>query len=58
MTFVKRTGLTMSSEEFIEEVFEIAFGADAISRGFTYAQVLKTLRDFNDVYWGDDDDCN
>ena len=48
----------MSSEEFIEEVFEIAFGADAISRGFTYAQVLMTLRDFNGVYWGDDDDCN
>ena len=46
----------MSKDEFIGRVFDIAFGADAIDRGFTYAQVLKTLRDFNDVYWGDDDE--
>ena len=46
----------MSKDDFIESVFEITFGADAIDRGFTYAQVLKTLGDYSDFYWGDDDE--
>ena len=35
----------MSEREFIEEVFEIAFGDDAINRDFSYEEVLEELRD-------------
>ena len=31
-------------ELFIEEVFEIAFGDNAINRGFTYSEVLSVLK--------------
>jgi hypothetical protein len=33
---------------FIEEVFEIAFGDDAINRDFSYEEVLERLREFSD----------
>ena len=36
----------MSKEEFIEEVFEIAFGDDAINRDFSYEEVLEELKEF------------
>ena len=38
--------------EFIEEVFEIAFGDDAINRDFSYEEVLEELRDNSDRAWG------
>ena len=38
----------MSEREFIEEVFEIAFGDDAINRDFSYEEVLEELRDNSD----------
>lgn len=44
----------MSKDEFIEEAFEIAFGADAYysekfaPRAFTYEEVLEKLREFSD----------
>ena len=38
--------------EFIEEVYEIAFGDDAINRDFTYGEVLEELRDNSDRAWG------
>ena len=41
----------MTEREFIEEVFEIAFGDDAINRDFSYEQVLERLRDFSDSDW-------
>ena len=31
-------------ELFIEAVFEIAFGDNAINRGFTYSEVLSALK--------------
>ena len=34
----------MAEENFIEEVFEIAFGANAIHRGFAYSEVLSALK--------------
>ena len=43
---------TMSEREFIEEVFEIAFGDDAINRDFSYEEVLEELRDNSDRAWG------
>ena len=33
---------------FIEKVFEIAFGDDAINRNFTYEEVIEKLKEFSD----------
>ena len=41
----------MTEREFIEEVFEIAFGDDAINRDFSYEEVLGRLREFSDSDW-------
>ncbi len=38
----------MNTEEFIELVYEIAFGDNAINRDFTHHEVLKELRRFSD----------
>ena len=38
--------------EFIEAVFEIAFGDDAINRGFSFEEVLEELQDNSDRAWG------
>ena len=38
----------MSDKEFIEEVYEIAFGDNAIGRGFYREEVLGRLRNFSD----------
>jgi hypothetical protein len=34
----------MAEENFIKEVFEIAFGDNAIHRGFAYSEVLSSLK--------------
>ena len=38
----------MNRKEFVEEVFEIAFGCSAINRDFQYEEVLEELRKFSD----------
>lgn len=38
----------MTKDEFVEEVFELAFGDNAINRDFRYAEVLMQLKDFSD----------
>ena len=38
----------MREKKFIEEVFEIAFGEDAINRNFEYEEVLEELKKFSD----------
>lgn len=38
----------MTNTEFIEEVYEIAFGDNAINRDFTKREVLNRLRKFSD----------
>ena len=38
----------MNTNEFIENVFEIAFGDNAINRNFTYEEVVEKLREFSD----------
>ena len=38
----------MSKEEFIAEVYEIAFGENAINRGFSFDEVIEELREFSD----------
>ena len=37
--------------QFIEDVFEIAFGDDAINKQFDYSQALARLREFSDDAW-------
>ena len=39
---------TMTDQEFIEQVFEIAFGDDAYNRGFYKDDVLGRLRNYSD----------
>mgnify|MGYP003112372401 CR=1 FL=1 len=38
----------MTNTEFVEEVFEIAFGDNAINRDFSKREVLNRLRKFSD----------
>ena len=38
----------MTNTEFVEEVFEIAFGDNAINRDFSKQEVLNRLRKFSD----------
>jgi len=38
----------MNKDEFIELVYEIAFGDDAINRDFSKQEVLEELRRFSD----------
>ena len=40
---------TMTDQEFIEQVFEIAFGDNAINRGFYRTEVLARLRNFSNT---------
>jgi hypothetical protein len=42
----------MNTREFIEKVYEIAFGDDAINRDFSYEEVLEELRENSDRAWG------
>ena len=47
----------MSKEkEFVEDVFEIAFGDNAINRDFSYEEVLERLREFSDKALENDDE--
>ena len=43
----------MTKQNFIEAVYEIAFGDDAINRDFSQREVLNRLRTFayNDLKW-------
>lgn len=38
----------MTKNEFIEEVYELAFGDNAINRQFSYDEVLEELKKFSD----------
>ena len=50
----------MSEREFIEEVFKIAFGDDAMNRDLTYEEVFKELLWLlgDDGSWGIDMDSS
>ena len=41
-------GYVKSPETFIEEVFEIAFGDNAINRDYSMGEVLDRLMEFSD----------
>ena len=38
----------MNNQEFIEKVYEIAFGHDAINRNFSHAEVIEQLEEYNE----------
>jgi len=39
----------MNDKDFIESVFEIAFGNDAINRDFSKEEVIKEIKRFSDL---------
>ena len=43
----------MTKEEFIEKVYEIAFGDDAYSKGYTFDDVISRLEEYegNSFNW-------
>ena len=45
----------MTKDQFIEEVYEIAFGDNAINRDFTQEEVITELKKFSDdaLKWED-----
>ena len=38
----------MDDKQFIEQVYELAFGHDAINRNFGHAEVIEQLEEFNE----------
>jgi len=38
----------MDNKQFIERVYELAFGHDAINRNFSHAEVIEQLEEFNE----------
>ena len=40
--------MTMTPKEFMEQVYEIAYGADAYFRGFFPEEVVERLQEFSD----------
>ena len=40
--------MSMTPKQFMEEVYEIAFGENAYHRGFFPEEVLETLKEFSD----------
>ena len=40
--------MTMTAKEFMQEVYEIAFGHEAYYRGFFPEEVVERLQDFSD----------
>tara|TARA_R100000329_G_scaffold18576_1_gene18534 strand:- start:459 stop:758 length:300 start_codon:yes stop_codon:yes gene_type:complete len=47
-TFIPNSYLTMDTKQFIERVYELAFGHDAINRNFGHAEVIEQLEEFNE----------
>ena len=38
----------MTDKEFIEAIYELAFGHDAINRNFGHAEVIEQIEEFNE----------
>jgi hypothetical protein len=38
----------MKIDKFLEEIYEIAFGDDAINKGYTSEEILERLQQFSD----------
>lgn len=37
-----------TNEEFIAEIYELAFGENAINRDFSHSEVIEKLKEFSD----------
>lgn len=48
----------MKPRQFIEDVFEVAFGDDAINKKYDYSEALARLREFSDnaLKWEEQED--
>lgn len=44
----ERVDVTLSKDSFVEQVYEIAFGDDAINKDYSKEDVLKRLKEFSD----------
>jgi len=40
---------TNDDDEFIDAVFELAFGDSAVSKGYTHEEVLAKIKEFSDL---------
>ena len=49
--------MTMTKDDFIAEVYEIAFGDNAINRNFTFDEVIEELKKFSDNALAFEDEC-
>lgn len=38
----------MTNKQFIEEIYELAFGDNAINKKYSHKQVIKKIKKFND----------
>tara|TARA_R100000234_G_C4944740_1_gene154561 strand:+ start:289 stop:435 length:147 start_codon:yes stop_codon:yes gene_type:complete len=38
----------MNKDQFIEEIYEIAFGDNAINRDFSFEEVIERIQEFSD----------
>ena len=38
----------MTKDQFIEEIYEIAFGDNAINRDFDFEEVIERIQEFSD----------
>ena len=38
----------MNNKEFIEEIYEIAFGDNAMNRDFDFEEVIERIQEFSD----------
>ena len=38
----------MTKNQFIEEIYEIAFGDNAINRDFSFEEVIERIQEFSD----------
>ena len=39
----------MNNTQFIEQIYEIAFGDDAINKGYTQEDVINRLMDYSNI---------
>ena len=51
-------GYVRTLDEFVEEVYELAFGDDAINRDYSMGEVLDRLRQYSDdaLKWEEQED--
>ena len=43
-----KANMEREDKDFIETIFEIAFGDDAINKGFTKAEVVAKIQEYSD----------